>query len=92
MSDSGLAGTVMGTKGVSDVKAKATSVYNAYNKLVDVYATARGDVKTVMDDFVTIRGDVAKVYLEYAAKLTDVFGDSIKKVAPEFFDFDAWSS
>lgn len=86
---SNIMGNITGTKGISDVQSHAISMYNAYSKLVDGYALARQDVKTVMTDFVTIREDVQKIYTEYSAYLLDIFGDAIRKVAPQMFDFDS---
>lgn len=81
--------TITGTKGISNVQAQATGIFNAYSKLVDGYAAARSDVKTIMADFVAIREDVQKIYTTYSTRLLDVFGDSIKTVAPKMFDSDS---
>lgn len=38
-------------------------------------------------DFTTLRTDIATTYQEYALKLVDIYGDSIKAVEPKLFDF-----
>ncbi len=83
-----LASWLTGTKGVENVKAEAEVYFDRYSLLVNGYSCAKEDVKGIIAEFVNIRGFVADIYQEYATKLVDIFGDSIKSVAPELFDFD----
>lgn len=85
----GLMATVTGTKGVVDVQAKAASVFERYTQMVNAYDTAKGDVKAIIGDFVSLRNYVSEIYCKYVLALTDVFGDSIKAVSPNLFDFDS---
>ena len=40
-------------------------------------------------DFVTLRSHVCDIYRRYALVLIDAFGDSVKAIAPQLFDFDS---
>lgn len=80
---------VKGTKGVSEVQAKANFLFDKYTLLVDTYLDAKEDVKIAVMDFVELRGYILDIYRRYTLKLIDVYGDSIKVIAPELFDFDA---
>lgn len=81
--------TITGTKGISDTQAIATSVFQRYTEMVNAYDTAKGEIKAIIGDFVCLRNYVNEIYCKYALALTDIFGDSIKAVAPELFDFDS---
>lgn len=41
-----------------------------------------------ISDFASLRSDIEATYREYAMKLIDIYGDSIKMVAPTLFDFN----
>ena len=79
---------LMGTKGVSEVQVKAKALLNRYSLLVDNYTDARAQVKTAMVNFVELRAEIGRIYQEYSNKLVDLYGDAIKLVAPDIFDFD----
>ncbi len=83
-----IASWIIGTSGVKSVKAAAGAYFEKYSQLVNGYKCAKDDVKATIAEFVDIRGYVADSYREYAMKLMDVFGDSIRSVAPNLFDFD----
>ena len=83
-----ISGIITGTKGVTDTQARAKSLLTCYTKLIDSYAEARQDVKNIMCDFVAIREDVLNIYTQYVMCLYDIFGDSIKKIAPQLFDYN----
>ena len=40
-----------------------------------------------IEDFTSLRSDIGTVYRDYALKLIDIYGDSIKMVSPDLFDF-----
>lgn len=44
-------------------------------------------VRRNIADFTTLRTDIATTYQEYAMRLVDIYGDSIKAVEPKLFDF-----
>ncbi len=79
---------LMGTKGVSEVQVKAKALLDRYSLLVDSYTDARAQVKTAIVNFVELRAEIGRIYQEYSNKLVDLYGDAIKLVAPDIFDFD----
>lgn len=85
---SGLLDTITGAKGIKDVQTTANKIFSKYSKVVDSYSQASTDVKSVMKDFVELRGHIANIYQDYATRLIDIYGDSIKSVSPKLFDFD----
>ncbi len=84
---SSLIALVSGTGGVESAKQEAGAVFDRYSRLVASYDQARERVQGVAADFVTVRGDIEKTYRRYVMALVDVFGDSVKTIAPEMFDF-----
>lgn len=76
-----------GSKGIENMRAKAEMVFDKYCQMVDMYNHAKNNVSLTIDDFVTIRGEVQKQFMSYASMLVDIFGNRIKVVAPEMFDF-----
>ena len=81
--------TLTGTQGIVKVKNEATAVFNLYSELVGNYDDAKRQIQAVTTDFVKLRGQICDTYRQYALVLTDAFGDSIKTVSPELFDFDS---
>lgn len=84
-----LVGTIVGTKGTTDVQSEATSLFQNYTDMVNAYEMAKGEVKGIINDFINLRGYINEIFLRYSLALTDIFGDSIKSVSPELFDFDS---
>ena len=78
---------VTGTKGVKQIQIQAKQLNNKYTQMVKMYREAKDCVSVSIDDFIAVRGDVQKQFLSYASALTDIFGDNIKIVAPNMFDF-----
>ena len=81
--------TVTGTKGVQEVQKEAAALFDKYSNMINAYDMAKTDTKTIVDDFVGVRGYIHEIYNRYSLALTDIFGDSIKAVAPELFDYDS---
>ena len=48
---------------------------------------AEDSVRGNIEDFTSLRSDIGTVYRDYALKLIDIYGDSIKMVSPDLFDF-----
>ena len=84
----GAISTLTGTQGVEKVRGEATAVFEGYSRLVDAYDEGKCQVRELIADFVKLRGYVLDVYREYAMVLTDAFGEGVRSVAPELFDFD----
>ena len=87
--DFNLLNTVVGTQGIANVKNEASAIYNGYSSLVGNYEDAKQSIKSIIADFVKLRGQICDVYRQYAMILVDAFGDSIKAINPELFDFDS---
>lgn len=83
----GLVSHVTGTAGVEKVKNEADVLFDRYTRLVDSYGEARSRVQDVTSAFVDLRTEIESVYRQYAMALVDVFGDSVKVVSPNLFDF-----
>ncbi len=86
---SSLMSIIMGTRGIENVKKEASQAVQLYGQLVNVYDEAKVGVKEVAHDFVDLRTEILRVYEKYAQMLVDFYGDSIKRVAPQLFDFDS---
>jgi hypothetical protein len=78
---------VVGTNGVKDVRSKASTMFDKYTKMVEAYHYAEDSVRGNIEDFTSLRSDIGTVYRDYALKLIDIYGDSIKMVSPDLFDF-----
>lgn len=77
-----------GTSGVKEVRGKASVMFDRYAKLVEAYRYAGDSVRGNISDFTSLRSDIEATYREYAMRLIDIYGDSIKMVSPELFDFN----
>ena len=77
-----------GTKGAKEVRTQASALFDKYSQMVEAYRCAEDSVRGNIVDFTTLRTDIETTYREYAMKLIDVYGDSIKMVAPQLFDFN----
>lgn len=82
-----LTDVVMGTNGVKEVRSKASAMFDKYTKMVEAYHYAEDSVRGNIEDFTSLRTDIGSTYREYAMKLIDIYGDSIKMVSPDLFDF-----
>lgn len=77
-----------GTGGVKKVKSKASAIFERYSMMTEAYHQARRSVQHNIDDFSTLRIEIESLYYDFATKLMDLYGDAIKSVAPELFDFN----
>lgn len=83
-----LAKYFQGSNGLQAVQSKATALMQNYGKMVDDYQNAELCVKNDIHDFVQLRSAVNALFLQYGSALVDIFGESIKMIAPNLFDFD----
>lgn len=83
-----MADVLTGTSGVKDVRSKASGVFDKYSKLVEAYRYAEDNVRGNIGDFTSLRSDIESTYREYALRLIDIYGDSVKMVSPQLFDFN----
>ena len=85
----GMASILQGTAGVERIKKEAGVVYSKYTNLVNGYEEARHSVQETVSAFVELRSYITKVFREYSMALVDVFGDAVKVVSPQLFNFDS---
>ena len=85
----GLLSKLTGTSGIQEVRNDASKVVELYGKLVEGYENAKESVKEVAHDFVDLRTEILRIYEKYVMLLIDFFGDSVKSIAPELFDFES---
>jgi predicted nucleic acid-binding Zn-ribbon protein len=86
---SGILGKVSGTSGVKAVQNEVTTIFDSMSDAKNAYDIACDDVRNVVDVFIELREGVNEIFMKYSLLLSDIFGDSIKTVAPEYFDFNA---
>lgn len=81
--------TIVGNQGAVNIKKEASGIFGRYSSLIGYYDNAKQQVQYLISDFTTLRGRVCDVYRKYSSMLTDAFGDSVRAVSPELFDFDS---
>lgn len=84
-----LVNTLSGNGGVEVIKGQASSLFDQYTLLVDSYKVAKGEVKNTTVLFSELREYVMEIYRKYATMLIDVYGDRVKEISPEIFDFES---
>lgn len=85
---SGMMDTVTGTGGVKAVRTEASTLFDRYSKMVGTYHEGEDTVRRNIADFTTLRTDIGSTYQEFAMQLIDIYGDNVKAVAPNLFDFN----
>lgn len=85
---SGMMDTVTGTGGVNAVRTEASTLFDRYSKMVGTYHEGEDTVRRNIADFTTLRTDIGTTYQEFAMQLIDIYGNNIKAVAPNLFDFN----
>lgn len=85
---SGMMDTVTGTGGVKAVRTEASTLFDRYSKMVGTYHEGEDTVRRNIADFTTLRTDIGTTYQEFAMQLIDIYGNNIKAVAPNLFDFN----
>ncbi len=84
-----VANVIQGTHGINKIKEESQLIFEKYTTLINDYETAKGDVKMVVSDFTDLRDFINEIFRKYSLMLVDIFGDSIKIIAPELFDFNS---
>lgn len=79
---------ISGAGEIAVVQENAQQTYDKYTLLVDSYRQAESEIKSALIDFVFFRSKIEEIYRKYTMLLIDCFGDSVKAVSPEIFDFD----
>lgn len=85
---SGMMDTVTGTGSVKAVRTEASTLFDRYSKMVGTYHEGEDTVRRNIADFTTLRTDIGTTYQEFAMQLIDIYGDNIRAVAPNLFDFN----
>lgn len=85
---SGMMDTVTGTGGVKAVRTEASTLFDRYSKMVGTYHEGEDTVRRNIADFTTLRTDIGSTYQEFAMQLIDIYGDNVRAVAPNLFDFN----
>lgn len=85
---SGMMDTVTGTGGVKAVRTEASTLFDRYSKMVGTYHEGEDTVRRNIADFTTLRTDIGTTYQEFAMQLIDIYGNNIRAVAPNLFDFN----
>lgn len=85
----GMASILQGTAGVERIRKEAGVVYSKYTNLINGYEEARHSVQETVSAFVELRSYITRVFREYSMALVDVFGDAVKVVSPQLFNFDS---
>lgn len=78
---------VTGADGAKAVRAEASTLFDRYARMVGTYHEGEDTVRRNIADFTTLRTDIGATYQEFAMQLIDIYGDAIKMVAPNLFDF-----
>lgn len=73
---------------LKQLKEESAQLMLNYGRMIDQYKSAEDSVKTNIHDFVVLRSNVNNLFMKYANTLVDIFGEGIKVVAPQLFDFD----
>ncbi|MFV0158262.1 hypothetical protein OBK24_07305 [Empedobacter falsenii] len=85
----GLISKLTGTSGIKKKNEEAEILMKNYNSLVDKYEFGADEIKNSFKDFVLLREKIESIYNENIILLRDIFGDRIKSVDSELFDFDS---
>lgn len=79
---------ITGTAGIEKIQKEASAAFSSYSELVNAYESARCNVQETVTAFVELRSDIISLLRKYVMALTDIFGDSIRTVEPQLFDFN----
>lgn len=79
---------VTATKGVRDVSYQAEALFSAVNEVNNAYKSAIASVRNSIDYFALQREHLLKIYYYYSSVLLDLYGDRIRVVEPELFDYN----
>jgi len=85
----GVLSKIAGTDGIKKKNEEAIILMKNYNSIVDKYELGADEIKNNFKDFVILRDKIESIYNENVIFLRDIFGDKIKSVDPELFDFES---
>jgi hypothetical protein len=82
---------VEGTKGIKDVQYESEVLQSGLNEVCNSYTAEASMVKGATSYFSKLREELLAVYYKYSGILLDLYGDQIRKVEPELFDYNSIS-
>ncbi|PIN29297.1 hypothetical protein [Prevotella intermedia] len=85
----GVANIASGNSAVVKIQKEASFLFERYTNMVNSYESSKTDITDLTKQFVYLRNDIVAQYRRYGTALIDIFGDSIKVLEPELFDFDS---
>lgn len=83
-----LMNVIQGTANIVKIQEEATLTFQKFQDLIDGYECAKNDLTHLITDFTYIRNSIIESYRKYSSQLLDLFGDKIRVIAPEIFDFN----
>jgi hypothetical protein len=81
--------SIIGSGKVASIQNKITDLYEKYSTLIEQYNSSTNEIKSVIYDFTMVRSEILSIYRSLVSTLINCFGDSIKSVAPNVFNFDS---
>lgn len=85
----GVANILSGNSAVVKIQKEASFLFERYTNMVNSYESSKTEITDLTKQFVYLRNDIVAQYRQYGTALIDIFGDSIKVLEPELFDFDS---
>lgn len=79
---------VEGTKGLKDVQYQSEVLQTDLNEICNSYTAGASTVKGATSYFSRLREELLAVYYKYSGVLLDLYGDQIRRVEPELFDYN----
>lgn len=83
----GIIDSISGTNIIKNIKNNASVLFEKYRDLIDSYHLGEDSIRMNINDFCNIRAEILSIYHKYANYLIDIYGDKIKKIEPNLFDF-----
>lgn len=82
---------IEGTKGLKDVQYQSKILQSGLNEICNSYTAGASTVKGATSYFSKLREELLAVYYKYSGILLDLYGDQIRAVEPELFDYNSIS-
>lgn len=78
----------VGNKGINDVAYQASALQDALIEIGNSYKSSICSVKNATNYFSILREELLQLYYTYSGVLLDLYGDNIKAIEPELFDYN----
>lgn len=83
-----LTSRITGSAGVEKIKKDTRLLFNTLSEVKDSYELTCDEIRDSVSVFVELREGIHDIFIKYSTLLTDLYGDSIKAVSPDLFDFN----